>query len=69
MRELGLQGVIRVRTFKTTIPDEAAPRPLDLVDRDFTTTQSNQLWVADLTYVATWHGFVYVALSSMSSRG
>ena len=40
---------------------EAAQRPLDLVDRDFTATRPNQLWVADLTYVATWVGFVYVA--------
>ena len=61
MRALGLQGVIRGRTFKTTVPDETAVRPLDLVDRDFTATRPNQLWVADLTYVATWGGFVYVA--------
>lgn len=38
-----------------------ASRPLDLVDRDFTATRPNQLWVSDLTYVATWRGFVYVA--------
>src|SRR5881396_1374050 len=35
--------------------------PSDLVDRHFTATRPNQLWVADFTYVATWHGFVYVA--------
>ena len=52
MREMGLHGAIRGRTFKTTVPDETAARPLDLVDRDFTATQPNQLWVADLTYVA-----------------
>ena len=45
----------------TTIPDTAAPRPPDLVTRQFTATRPNQLWVADLTYVATWRGFVYVA--------
>jgi putative transposase len=39
-----------------------APRPADLVERDFSATRPNQLWVADLTYVATWSGFVYVAL-------
>ena len=61
MRELGLQGAVRGRRFKTTIPDDAAPRPLDLVDRDFAATRPNQLWVADFTYVATWRGVVYVA--------
>jgi len=61
MREMGLQGVVRGRKFKTTIPDESAARPLDLVERNFTATRPNELWVADLTYVATWRGFVYVA--------
>ena len=61
MRDLGLRGAIRGRKFKTTIPDEAAARPADLVQRDFTATRPNQLWVADLTFVATWRGFVYVA--------
>jgi transposase InsO family protein len=46
---------------RTTTPDEAAPRPADLVERDFTATRPNELWVADLTYVATWSGFIYVA--------
>jgi transposase InsO family protein len=61
MREMGLQGAVRGKTFKTTIPDTTAHRPPDLVDRNFTATRPNQLWVADLTYVATWRGFVYVA--------
>jgi putative transposase len=61
MREMGLQGAIRGRKFKSTIPDDAARRPPDLVDRDFTAERPNELWVADLTYVATWRGFVYVA--------
>ena len=61
MRQLGLRGVVRGRKVRTTIPDEAAARPLDLVSRDFTADHPNQLWVADLTYVATWSGFVYVA--------
>lgn len=61
MRAMGLQGAVRGRKFKTTVPDEGAVRPLDLVNRTFTATRPNELWVADLTYVATWPGFVYVA--------
>jgi len=61
MRDLGLRGAVRGRRFKTTTPDEASARPLDLVDRDFTASRPNELWVSDLTYVATWRGFVYVA--------
>ncbi len=61
MREMGLQGAIRGRKFKTTVVDEAADRPADLVQREFSADRPNQLWVADLTYVATWAGFVYVA--------
>ena len=62
MREMGLEGAIRGRKYKkTTIIDEAANRPADLVQRDFSADRPNQLWVADLTYVATWAGFVYVA--------
>jgi len=61
MRGMGLAGVVRGRKHKTTIPDETATRPADRVQRDFTAKRPNQLWVADLTYVATWQGFVYVA--------
>jgi transposase InsO family protein len=62
MRCLGLQGAVRGRKFKvTTIADAAALRPADLVTRQFRASRPNQLWVADLTYVATWRGFVYVA--------
>lgn len=62
MRELGLKGAVRGRAFIiTTRSDAAADRPADLVDRRFTATRPNQLWVADFTYVATWRGFVYVA--------
>ncbi len=61
MRQMGLQGAIRGRKFKTTIGDDSISRPGDLVDRQFVATRPNQLWVADLTYVATWCGFVYVA--------
>jgi putative transposase len=61
MRELGLRGVIRGKGFKTTIPDQTALRPADLVNRQFTAERPNQLWVADFTYVATWRGRVFVA--------
>jgi putative transposase len=62
MGELGLQGVRRGKARRTTTPDVTAPRPADLVDRDFAVARPNRLWVADLTYVASWSGFVYVAL-------
>jgi putative transposase len=61
MGELGLRGAVRGKTHRTTTPDQGAPRPADLVDRDFAAQRPNRLWVADLTYVATWSGFVYVA--------
>ena len=61
MREMGLEGVRRGKKFKTTVPDESAQRPADLVKREFVATRPNELWVADLTYVATWRGFAYVA--------
>ena len=49
MAELGLQGVRRGKTRRTTTPDAAASRPVDLVARDFSAARPNQLWVADLT--------------------
>ena len=61
MREMSLRGAVRGRRIKTTVPADPADRPLDLVERDFTADRPNQLWVSDLTYVATWRGFVYVA--------
>ena len=61
MGTLGLRGVVRGRRVRTTIPDALAERPRDLVQRQFRATRPNQLWVSDLTYVATWRGFVYVA--------
>ena len=61
MREMGLRGVVRGRSCRSTIPDPKADHSPSLVKRNFTTTRPNQLWVADLTYVATSAGFVYVA--------
>jgi putative transposase len=61
MRQHGLQGVVRGKRRRTTIADHGAERPVDLVDRDFTATAPNRLWVADFTYVMTFSGVVYVA--------
>ena len=61
MRELGISGVIRGRRVRTTIADDQADRPRDLVNRQFIAERPNQLWVADLTYISTWRGFVYAA--------
>jgi putative transposase len=61
MRRHELRGVVRGKRRRTTIPDGQAERPRDLVDRDFTASEPNQLWVADFTYVMTWSGVVYVA--------
>ena len=61
MKDMGLQGAIRGKLHRTTIPDKKAPCPLDRVNRQFRVPAPNQLWVSDFTYVATWQGFVYVA--------
>jgi putative transposase len=62
MGQMGIAGVTRQqRRVRTTIPDPAAARPADLVDRHFTASRPNQLWVADFTYCPTWSGMVYVA--------
>jgi putative transposase len=61
MTTLGLRGVVRGARTWITRPADGDARPHDLVDRNFTAARPNQLWVSDLTYVATWRGFVYVA--------
>ena len=61
MRGMGLQGVVRGKPPRTTVSDRAAPCPADKVNREFRAPRPNAPWVADLTYVATWQGFVYVA--------
>lgn len=61
MRAMGLQGIIRGKPIRTTVPDKTAPSPLDRVNRQFKAPAPNRLWVSDFTYVATWQGFVYVA--------
>jgi putative transposase len=62
MGELHLEGVRRGKAQRTTTSEQAGSRPADLVERNFSAARPNQLWVADLTYVATWSGFIYVAL-------
>ena len=61
MKAMGLQGVIRGKRVRTTVPDKAAPCPLDHVNREFHAAKPNALWVSDFTYVSTWGGFLYVA--------
>jgi putative transposase len=61
MKQAGLEGVSRRRKHKSTRDDNARPAP-DLVDRSFVATAPNQLWVADITYVPTWSGFLYLAV-------
>jgi transposase InsO family protein len=62
MRSQGVVGVQRGRKApRTTTTDAAAVRPPDLVNRNFTATAPDQLWLSDITYVPTWEGFVYVA--------
>jgi putative transposase len=58
VRHLGLRGMVRGKTRRTTIADQHATRPADLVKRRFTTPAPNRLWVADFTYVPTWSGMV-----------
>ncbi|MTH62390.1 IS3 family transposase [Paracoccus litorisediminis] len=61
MKDMGIQGIIRGKPHRTTIPDKKAACPLDKVNRQFRVPAPNMLWVSDFTYVATWKGFVYVA--------
>lgn len=61
MKDMGLQGIVRGKSIKTTIGDPARPCPRDHVNRQFRAPRPNTLWVSDFTYVATWRGFVYVA--------
>jgi putative transposase len=61
MNDLGLVGARRGRRIRTTTVDSAAPRPADLLRRDFNPPAPNRAWVADFTYVPTWSGMVYVA--------
>ena len=61
LRAAGLRGAVRGKIKRTTVPDLAAQRARDLVSRNFTPPAPDRLWVADITYVSTWSGWVYVA--------
>ena len=62
MRAAKIQGVSPRKWATTTVRDEATRPAPDLVDRDFTATGPDQLWVADITYIPTWAGFLYLAV-------
>ncbi|MFB9209943.1 IS3 family transposase, partial [Nonomuraea spiralis] len=62
MRAAGLAGVSRRRGCRTTIADRRAAAASDLVKRKFEADEPNRIWTADITYVPTWHGFVYLAV-------
>lgn len=61
MGEMNLAGAVRGKVKRTTISDPKAPKPLDLVDRNFAPLAPDCLWVADFTYVSTWSGWCYTA--------
>ena len=62
MRTHGLRGVSRRKWTRTTLRDEAEMPVPDLVERDFTASRPNALWVADATYIPTWEGFLFLAV-------
>lgn len=62
MRSAGLQGVSRRKHVRTTVRDERKRPAPDLVERDFSASAANRLWVADITYIPTWAGFSFLAV-------
>lgn len=62
MRKAGIEGVSRRKSTRTTICNGDVSAVSDLVKRDFTASGPNRLWVADITYIATWAGFLYLAV-------
>ena len=61
MRQMGLRGAVRGGRHRTTIPADNTATPVDLVERTFSASAPNKLWLADVTYVRSWSGYVYVA--------
>jgi putative transposase len=62
MRAAGLAGVSRRKSCRTTITDQRVASASDLVRRQFTAAEPNRVWTADITYVPTWQGYVYLAV-------
>jgi putative transposase len=62
MRQAGLRGVCRRKRYRTTVRDRGARPAPDLIDRNFTVKRPDQLWVADITYIPTWAGFLFLAV-------
>jgi putative transposase len=62
MKAAGIAGVSRRKAARTTFRDERVRPACDLVDRNFYAGEPNRLWVADITYVPTWAGFLYLAV-------
>ena len=62
MRAAGLKGLQPCRFVSTTVTDPAADHALDKVDRHFSAAGPDRLWVADITYIPTWSGFLYLAV-------
>ncbi len=62
MKAVGIAGVSSRRAARTTWRDERVRPPCDLVDRNFHVDKPDRLWVADITYVPTWAGFLYLAV-------
>jgi putative transposase len=62
MRAAGLRGATLRKFVVTTTPDSQAQKPVDLVERQFHAAAPNRLWVADITYIPTWSGFLYLAM-------
>jgi transposase InsO family protein len=61
LNAMGHKGIRRGKAVRTTIPGKDGKRAGDLLNRDFTASAPNRVWVTDYTYVRTWAGFVYVA--------
>src|ERR1700680_1321956 len=62
MTTAGLYGASRRRWVTTTVRDRAAKPAPDLIERNFTATAPNRWWVADISYIPTWAGFLYLAV-------
>jgi putative transposase len=69
MQNMGLQGVIRGNSVRTTVQDKATPCPLDHVNRQFHAPAPNRLWVSDFTYVSTWAGARHWARTNGAFNG